>query len=303
MTFYVLTPYLYGMKENDFFIWEENDSTAQKMKLESRPISGQNDGTNEIKNVSVKKGCEDTGKVKTWKNNCVKCGKEKSYDNKKSLNRSIRNGNLCRSCSKMGVTIPEEIRRKISNTKKGKPSWNKGIPWSEETKKKMSDVQKGRKLPIHIRQKLLFYAQNQSEETRKKISLASKGHRNWTPPCSEEKRRKIRLSIIRYIENKKFNGGQMMPGYNIFACKYFDDLSKEKNWNLQHAQNGGEFFVKDLGYWVDAYDKEKNVVVEYDERHHDYRKNKDFNRMKEIKKHLKCRFFRYNQKLNELKEY
>lgn len=41
----------------------------------------------------------------------------------------------------------EETKRKISETKKGKPSWNKGkkpYEMTEETKKKMSKVRKGK---------------------------------------------------------------------------------------------------------------------------------------------------------------
>jgi len=33
--------------------------------------------------------------------------------------------------------------------------------------------------------------------------------------------------------------------------------------------NGGEHFIPELGYWVDGYDKNKNIVIEYYEtRHH-----------------------------------
>lgn len=38
------------------------------------------------------------------------------------------------------------------------------------------------------------------------------------------------------------------------------------NWNLRHAENGGEIIK--FGYFLDAYDEEKNIVVEYDEPRH-----------------------------------
>ncbi len=93
--------------------------------------------------------------------------------------------------------------------------------------------------------------------------------------------------------------------YNPNACKYFDSLNKEKGWELQHALNGKE--IKIIGYSLDAYDKKRNIVVEYDEaRHYDIYgnlKQKDVNRMNEIKDRLKCKFFRYNEKAKMLVEY
>ena len=42
--------------------------------------------------------------------------------------------------------MSEESKRKLSETKKGKPSSHKGIPHSEETKQKMSEAKKGKTL-------------------------------------------------------------------------------------------------------------------------------------------------------------
>lgn len=120
----------------------------------------------------------------------------------------------------------------------------------------------------------------------------------------EEFKRKQRISKIRYL--KRVSEFQVKPTFNESACEYFDKLSKKK-WSLQHAKNGGEFYVKDLGYWLDAYDKNKNVVVEYDEPKHFTKtgelKKKDIDRMVEICNHLKCEFWRYNEKKGTLKKY
>jgi very-short-patch-repair endonuclease len=67
--------------------------------------------------------------------------------------------------------------------------------------------------------------------------------------------------------------------------------------------NGGEHYLKDLGYWVDAYDKDKNVVIEYDEGQHNKKKDADVRRMNEIKQKLGCKFLRYDAVSEELKEY
>lgn len=113
---------------------------------------------------------------------------------------------------------------------------------------------------------------------------------------ADEYRKKIRKSTISYIENLK---GICRPRYNKNSCIYFDQLSKKMNWDLRHAENGGELYIKELGYFLDAYDIEKNIVVEYDEIKH-YKnkklKEKDLNRQKEIMDFLKCNFYRYNEK-------
>lgn len=78
------------------------------------------------------------------------------------------------------------------------------------------------------------------------------------------------------------------------------------NNNLRNI-SGGEFYIKELGYWLDGYDKDKNIAVEYDERKHfkvnGELKDKDIHRMNEIISHLNCSFYRYNQPKNELKQY
>ena len=55
-----------------------------------------------------------------------------------------------------------------------------------------------------------------------------------------------------------------------------------------------KYYIKELGYWVDGYDKENNVVYEYDEKYHRSEKQviKDKNRQQEITKILKCSFIR-----------
>ncbi len=109
---------------------------------------------------------------------------------------------------------------------------------------------------------------------------------------------------IERVKKLGFNNGTC-PFFNRNACKFFDDLNKEKRWNLQHALNGGE--VACIGYSLDAYDKKRNIVVEYDEPRH-YNKNgtlkkKDIDRMKRLIERLQCQFHRYNEINKELKQY
>lgn len=74
--------------------------------------------------------------------------------------------------------LSEEVRRRISESMKGKPApWN-SHPKSEETRKKISDIKKGKQ---------------HSEETRRKISESLKGRSAWNKGkhLSEERKRRI----------------------------------------------------------------------------------------------------------------
>ena len=60
--------------------------------------------------------------------------------------------------------------------------------------------------------------------------------------------------------------GPVRCRYSKKGCKLMDELNEKNSWHLQHAENGGEFFVD--GYWVDGYDEQNNIVFEYDEPKH-----------------------------------
>ena len=57
------------------------------------------------------------------------------------------------------------------------------------------------------------------------------------------------------------------------------------------------FILKELGYWVDGYDIEKNTVIEFNEKHHKYREDKDNERRENIINFLKCDFITINEDL------
>jgi very-short-patch-repair endonuclease len=61
--------------------------------------------------------------------------------------------------------------------------------------------------------------------------------------------------------------------------------------------DSGEFRIPTLGYWVDGYDKNRNIVVEYYEKLHDKKIEYDLNRQLEITNYLGCKFYviRYNE--------
>jgi len=129
-----------------------------------------------------------------------------------------------------------------------------------------------------------FYFDN--IEAKKNISEKLKGR-----VFTNEHRKNLRISTINYIEKRlQLNGGHHVPAFNINACNVFDKISNILKINIQHALNGGEYYIKELGYWVDGYDSDNNVVYEFYEKYHKYSQDRDFRRENEIKQHLNCEF-------------
>lgn len=257
--------------------------------------------------------------------NCPKCKKLLYYTEKTSLLRSIKNNTVCKKCNYIirPRSYSPELRKRLSEKAHEKYKKFTELQWNKmrEDGHKYGMLQK----PLTQEEKQLrsgcgnkFYGHKHTEETKKNIGNRTRGiklsldHRlkistglirnkvnvgESNPTKRPEVRQKIRLARIRYIESLR---GQMYPIYNKRGCDFFNKLNKENGWNLQHAENGGEYYLEKLGYWLDAYDKEKNIVVEYDEFRHYHvdgkLKEKDVIRMNEIIHHLNCTFYRYNER-------
>lgn len=118
-----------------------------------------------------------------------------------------------------------------------------------------------------------------------------------------ETKEKTRLSTIKYIKSLK---GNFKCRYNKNSIDFINNLNKENDWNLQHAENGGEVNIG--GYFVDGYDKDLNIVFEYDEPGHYIDKensilcDKDIERQKFIINKIGCKFYRYNEAIDYLYE-
>lgn len=109
---------------------------------------------------------------------------------------------------------------------------------------------------------------------------------------TDESKRKMRVAALRHIKQQK---GQTSPHYNIKSIPIIEQYGKDNGYNFQHAENGGEYHIKDLGYFLDGYDVNKNVVLEIDEPHHFIQgvlRDKDVQRQNEIESYLGCKFIR-----------
>lgn len=119
-------------------------------------------------------------------------------------------------------------------------------------------------------------------------------------PHTQETKSLLRQKMISFITN---NGTDAFgQHFSKRGCDYIDKLNEINNWNLQHALNGGEYEID--GYFLDGYDKERNIAFEYDEKRHykdvynNVLREKDIERQNRIIECLECKFYRYNEVLD-----
>ena len=250
--------------------------------------------------------------MKSYNRYCPLCGVLLTYCDKSKLNRAIRNNSLCKKCSRVGDKNPmygkespmkgrkhtKESKEKISknhadvsgnnNPMYGKESAMKGRNHTEESKEKIRNGNIGKVVSTEtiekMRNSLLGYYKNNVN--------CRKGKKH-----SKETKRKMRLSAIKRIELSKFNGVQFYPSYNKKSINIIEKYCNNNNLKVVHAENGGEYYIKELGYWVDAYDIKNNVIVEYNEKYHKYTIVDDIERRNNIINHLKCEFVIINEDL------
>src|SRR3990167_8743536 len=101
----------------------------------------------------------------------------------------------------------------------------------EETRNRMSNSHVGK---------------HHSEETKLKISIGNKGKHGEVR--TEETKRLMRVSAIKRIKDNRLGGGQLTPSYNPKSIPIIEEFGKANGYNFQHAENGGEFHIKELGY-------------------------------------------------------
>lgn len=128
-----------------------------------------------------------------------------------------------------------------------------------------------------------------------RIDVSGKNNPHYGYTHSEETKKLQRLRRVDSLLNKQNH----YPGYNPSSIPIIEAKADELGiTDLQHAENGGEYHIEELGYFVDGYSKEKNIVIEYDEPHHlsELQSKKDKKRQHEITEYLKCEFIRISEK-------
>lgn len=198
---------------------------------------------------------------------CPDCGTKLIYKTYSSWYSSNSRNLKCRRCSKLGIPKPTEFRERLSVIMLGD-----GNP---------------------------MFGKRHTEKAKETISRKNRCNKSKAgQQISDGAKKNMRTAALRRID--ALGAG---PAYNPEACKFMETL--KPTYNFQHALNGGEFRV--CGYSVDGYDREKNVIFEYDEPHHFLKKewrlkDRDIKRMDEIKRELNCTFLRYDERNNLLKE-
>jgi very-short-patch-repair endonuclease len=208
--------------------------------------------------------------MKQYQRSCPTCNKIINFNSFSGFWKSQKYNRNCKSCSisviNLNRTEDDKLNRNLSIRNRAI-----GRKPSSKTRLKMSMVKKGKSMPTG---------------TGEKISKSLKGR-----PKTDEHKLKLRCAKIRDLQTKF--GKQLGPNYNSYACKLFEDINKKFNLNGKHAENGGEMMV--AGYWLDFYEPNIKLAIEYDEPYHKYRKEKDIKKQKEVVKELGCKFIRIHQ--------
>ena len=202
--------------------------------------------------------------------NCPKCNRiivhtsQRDSIAKYLCKKAIKIGRLCQSCANSGHVKSLETRRKISECHKGKITFG-GRKHSDLTKQRIAESRRGKK---------------HSESTKIKLSekIRMAMHKE-----------DIRARHIKALVETKFLGKSTDRG-QIELLEKWNKLGFNFQPNYQiHTDN---FLC-----YLDGYDKDHNVVIEYDSKYHQKpsQKEKDLVRQNKIINLLKPKkFWRYN---------
>jgi hypothetical protein len=188
-----------------------------------------------------------------WERPCPECKTTIRYTNQSNLCRGSRLKTVCMTCRTVKINTPER-NTKISKSLTGR---------------KLSETHKKSLCNGHLKRTKYvkgMLGKKQSDSAKKKIS------------------RKAKLQLSRS------KGDGWRPFYNRTACAIFERINLHYGWNGRHAESGGEFKVG--RYWVDYFEPNLNLVIEYDEDHHKLQSRKDGIRKRFIVKKLGCTFIR-----------
>lgn len=211
-----------------------------------------------------------------------------------------------------------ELRKRVSEIRKEWHKYNensfKGKTHSDETKeflsflatKRFEDEEERMKMSAikkeyYTHNEPYFKGKTHTEEARKKMgearSIYYKKHGHpWTGRThSDESKEKMRLVNTERVTKL---GLPFHPSYNPNSIPILEEYAREAGYSIQHAENGGEFQIPGTTFFVDGYDRDKNVVIEYDEAYHFNKNNRhaDKWRQDKIGEILKCKFIRISEK-------
>lgn len=204
------------------------------------------------------------------------------------------------SLARIGMKFSKEHCKNIS---KNHNSWNKGLTKdnSMRVKNNGNRIKKAlNKIEYKKCRKNVFCGKNNPMYGRSPWNKGENKNNNETLRKASIKQR---ISTINYIKKSK---GQISPRYNRKSCQFFDEINHRFCLNGFHAENVGELYLKDLGYFLDYYEPTLNLVIEWNEKRH-YNsdgsfKQRHIDRQKEIQNHLHCTFINIDERNFEFKK-
>lgn len=219
---------------------------------------------------------------------CINCSKDTSIKYKaryEKIDQSLYKCSKCKKLVEKNCVICDKLFSTADNGKTCKPACKMKLVALTISNGQYENISQ---IP-YIKQKVSDVGRYFS-----KIDVSGQNNPHYGHTHSDETKRKQRIRRLESLNAKT----PCYPGYNKTACIRIDEYGQQHGYNFQHAENGGEYFISQLGYYVDGYDKEKNVVIEYDEKHHFIKgclRQKDLIRQQEIEQYLKCKFIRINK--------
>ena len=200
--------------------------------------------------------------------------------------KCCENKRISTNVKKYGVKNPisnKEIRKKIEETNVKKYGVKNPIS-NKEIRKKIEETNL-------IRYGFIYSIQNK-EVRDKSYETNLKRYDTKYPAQNKNIKEKTKNYIIGKYGDVFFN---LIPKYNPFSIQTFDLISEKMNIHIQHALNGGEKMFH--RYYVDGFIEDYNIIIEWDEKRHQYQKykEKDIIRQQYIEEYFKCKFIRINQ--------
>jgi len=132
-----------------------------------------------------------------------------------------------------------------------------------------------------------IFATEKFKEYLKQHNLEKYGVEYWSQ--SSEGRRFLRERMILQIEEQFKSNEPIFPVVGKYERDFLNQLSTKLPYNILRNPQC-------IGYFVDGFIAEKNIVIEFDEEHHFDKSgnliNKDIIRQHDIEKYLKCLFIR-----------
>lgn len=236
------------------------------------------------KHNSICRDCFEMSKMPVggWVKHCPECNELQEYGTKKSLDAAFVENKICQKCT--------QALRKAPTPENG---WVRICENCQHEDK-------------YLNQYMLTAALKRSkycQPCNKKLGI-----RKWErkcPECNSDIKYLSRDGYLGAIKNNskcndcvtKIYGAYLMTRYNPSACVFMDVYGSLNGYIFQHAKNIREYQVG--RYFLDGYDKDKNVVFEYDEQQH-FRGGKlmpkDIVRQSKIIEMIHpTAFFRYNE--------